>query len=39
MHVGWIMLAFFMLYGILTGYFTGMLFAAKGIRQDDYRSV
>ena len=31
------MLAFAALYAVLAGYLTGMLFAAKGIRQDNYR--
>ena len=34
---GWILLAFAALYAVLAGYTTGMLFAAKGIRQDNYR--
>ena len=34
---GCILLAFAVLYAVLAGYLTGMLFAAKGIRQDNYR--
>jgi hypothetical protein len=33
------MLAFGVLYAILAGYFTGLLFAAKGIRRDEFRCV
>lgn len=36
-HAGLIMLAFGALYAVLAGYQTGMLFAALGIRGDDYR--
>ncbi|KAI3434913.1 hypothetical protein D9Q98_002967 [Chlorella vulgaris] len=36
---GRIMLAFGVLYAILAGYFTGLLFAAKGIRRDEFRTM
>ncbi|KAL4446674.1 hypothetical protein ABPG77_007918 [Micractinium sp. CCAP 211/92] len=36
---GLIMLAFGALYAVLAGYQTGMLFAALGIRGDDYRTM
>ncbi|KAG7674543.1 hypothetical protein KSW81_000193 [Nannochloris sp. 'desiccata'] len=36
---GYIFLAFTVLYAILSGFFTGLLFASKGIRQKDYKTL